>query len=235
MINCGNKNTALYLPSDSDEKLLFVIDNSAGYFTLDDDSTIGVGKLKELLSYNEIDLVESRNYACNSADTSLGCDVGKVTGLLLKQCDGIVIVNPRRKYSKDEIKLINGFVEDGGVLLLINDNPETIDNSNHLSSSFEVEYLRLLLGERITVSVGKYNLSLFRPIAVHQTSDSIRNYSINDPPFGNTTFFIEKKIGCGRIFFLTDSNLIKNSWIGRSDNKKFLLEIFNGSKSGDCI
>jgi len=121
-----------------------VFDNSCGFFGLEEESSLGLSTLKEELEFKDYKVTDNVRMKLN-ADS--------VTDSLLRKANILVIINPDRSFLYEERKMIRDWVEKGGKLLLISDNPDSAPNINSLARGFGAEFIgTYYLGERLTVT-----------------------------------------------------------------------------------
>jgi len=138
-----------------------VFDNSCGFFGLEEESSVGLSTLKEELEFKDYKITDNVRMKLN-ADSA--------TGSLLRKANILVLINPVRSFSYEERKMIRDWVEKGGKLLLISDNPDSAPNINSLARGFGAEFIgTYYLGERLTVTF----------------SEEISGSQQNTVPYGN--------------------------------------------------
>lgn len=138
-----------------------VFDNSCGFFGLEEESSVGLSILKEELEFKDYQVTDNVRMKLN-ADS--------VTDSLLRKANILVIINPDRGFLYEERKMIRDWVEKGGKLLLISDDPDSAPNVNSLAQGFGAEFIgTYYLGERLTVTF----------------SEEISGSQQNTVPYGN--------------------------------------------------
>jgi hypothetical protein len=122
-----------------------VFDNSCDFFGLEEESSVGLSILKEELEFKDYKVTDNVRMKLN-ADS--------VTDSLLRRANILVLINPGRSFSYEERKMISDWVEKGGKLFLISDNPDSAPNINSLARGFGAEFIgTYYLGEGSTVSL----------------------------------------------------------------------------------
>ena len=109
-----------------------IFDNSVGFFGLDNEEATGFTELRndlELMGYSVADSLE------------LKAKYEEITPKLLKKAGILVLINPIRPLSYSEREEIRKYVQGGGRLLLICDDPAARENANDIARDFGVQFL----------------------------------------------------------------------------------------------
>lgn len=109
-----------------------IFDNSVGFFGLDNYEATGFTKLRndlEVMGYTVTDSIEVKTKH------------GEITSDLLGKASIFVIINPIRTLSYSERQEIMEYVQRGGRLVLICDNPTAMENANDLARNFGVRFV----------------------------------------------------------------------------------------------
>ena len=223
----------MYANSEKTHSGTIIIDNSVGFFGIEDDSSVGLSTLRWELESEGFEVTDNLEMQVN-ADT--------ITERLLNRTDVLIIVNPNRYLDWEETDLIKDFVEAGGKLLLISDTPESSANMNAFSSRFGVEFLNYYLGDEIVIdsNIGKLFFSSPVPLALEEEPEVFLQtnfteakawHSVWELPGreiegGNFTVFAGIGYGNGSIAFLGDKDILLNANIMKGDNLDFVMSIF---------
>jgi len=223
----------MYANSEKAHSGTIIFDNSAGFFGIEDDSSVGLSTLRWELESEGFEVTDNLGMQ-EKADT--------ITERLLSRADVLIIVNPNRYLDWDETDLIRDFVEEGGNLLLISDTPESSAYMNAFSRRFGVEFLNYYLGDEIEIDSNIRELSFISPVPLAleeepevtlQTNftEAKEWHSVWERPVRkieecNFTVFAGIRYGKGSIAFLGDKDILLNENIMKGDNLDFVMCIF---------
>ncbi|WP_340817885.1 hypothetical protein [Methanolobus sp. WCC4] len=207
-----------------------VFDNSAGFFGIDSYSGVGVALLADELRLEGYDVKETNDF--HNVDCSM------ITDDMLNSTDILVLINPRRSFSFEEKIVVNKFVTNGKSLLLVCDNPESIEYANTLSSVFGAWFLPQYLGDVfINSTLGQMHFYSPLPIITDIEPDISIQYEGSAGDWTNRWIIPEKtynssysilsgfNYGEGRIILLGDSDILQNE--NFNANKDFNMLVFD--------
>ncbi|WP_290597296.1 MULTISPECIES: hypothetical protein [unclassified Archaeoglobus] len=217
----------LTFPVASAQTVLF--DSSSGFFGLESDARSGFMFLKFELEKTGFSVTDTVGMRGNSL---------QIDGSDLKKVKVFVIVNPIRELSFSEIDTLIDFVNKGGKLLIICDNPRYIGNANRIAGVFGGKFTNLYI-EKTEIPYYGAELKSSVPLQVEDASFTVNvttwaskwfdPFKIGEEKYyGDYTVFATKKVGKGVVAFLGDKDFMTNENIyvaNNTDFAKFVFEI----------
>lgn len=209
----------------SAQTILF--DSTSGFFGLESDARSGFMYLKFELEKTGFSVTDTVGMRGNSL---------QIDGSDLKRAKVFVIVNPIREFSFSEIDALIDFVNKGGKLLIICDNPRYIENANRIAGVFGGKFTNLYI-ERVEIPSYGAELKSSVPLQVEDASFTVNvttwasrwidQFIIGEEKYyGDYTVFATKKVGKGIVAFLGDKDFMTNENIYVANNTGFAKLVF---------
>lgn len=186
------------IPATSGQTVLF--DSSTGFFGLDDYGPCGYSFLRD-------ELVLTGYQATDSLSLKLDC--AEITEKELGNAHLLVVINPNRDISWAERSRILNALASGGNVLLVCDRLSTIDHANSLARSFGVEFQECSYST-LTADIDGSIVQFIAPLAL-VCADQAEGAIVQ---VNGTTVFAGYQYGIGKIGFLSDADLLTNSYVG---------------------
>lgn len=215
----------LILHTASAQTVLF--DSTSGFFGLESDARSGFMYLKFELEKSGFSVTDTISLRGNSV---------QIDRSDLKRAKTFVIVNPVREFSFSEIDALMNFVNNGGKLLIICDNPRYIGNANRIAGVFGGKFTSLYI-EKVEIPQYGAELESSVPLQVEDASFTVNVttwasewfdiFKIGEEKYyGNYTVFATKKVGKGVVAFLGDKDFMTNENIYAANNTEFARLVF---------
>ncbi len=185
------------IPAASGQTVLF--DSSTGFFGLDDYGPCGYSFLRD-------ELVLAGYQATDSLSLKLDC--AEITDKELGNAHLLVIVNPNRDISWVERSRILNALASGGNVLLVCDRLPTIGHANSLARPFGVEFQECG-HSTLTADIDGSIVQFIAPLAL-ECGDQAEGAFVQ---VNGTTVFAGYQYGKGKIGFLSDADLLTNSYV----------------------
>lgn len=220
--------------ADIANKGTVIFDSSTGFFGTEDESSVGLGTLRDELEFGGYGVRDNM-------EMRVRADI--ITKGLIERAHILILINPNRRFEREEIALIKDFVAEGGKLLLITDTPESLINMNKLSKRFGAEFLDYYLGDEIKIesSIGEIYLSSPIPLSLEEKPEVLLQTDFiearkwqtlwerpeKEVKKANFTVFAGIRYGKGSVAFLGDKDILLNKNIEKGNNLDFALSIFD--------
>ncbi|MBO8180432.1 MAG: hypothetical protein H0Z19_08140 [Archaeoglobus sp.] len=215
----------LALQVSSAQTVLF--DSTSGFFGLESDARSGFMYLKFELEKSGFSVTDTISLRGNSV---------QIDGSDLKRAKVFVIVNPIREFSFSEIDALTDFVNNGGKVLIICDDPRYIGNANRIAGVFGGKFTSLYI-ERAEIPQYGAELKSSVPLQVEDASFTVNVttwasewldlFKIGkEKHYENYTVFATKKVGKGVVAFLGDRDFMTNGNIYAANNTEFARLVF---------
>ncbi len=160
---------------------------------------------------------------------------GNLTSVNLASYDLLIEVNPDLNFSAPEVAVVSTWVNDGGSIIALGDNPHAtlVDNSqnlNYLLSNFDFE-----------MNLSTHGIGIMDYMVTHPTTESCTDLSFGAPGlinysgdaypiWGNDAKNIgvaAQEYGKGRVILASDMNFLEDTYIVSNDNLQFGVNIVN--------
>lgn len=186
----------------------------------------------EVDTWNHLDTVLKEEIGCEASS-----DTAELTQELLSKYEVLVLAAPKKLLSKNEIEVIDNFVQQGRSLLIAQSYYSLDDNTRSINLLLEKFGLRTR--PLLTSPPSEVNVEQFRP---HYLSSEVNQLLINEPaylerlndkphlvanlPRTGEDFLVAVEVNRGRVVAIGDFVIFGDKYIERGDNKQLVLNIF---------